>query len=122
MSIFSIIAEEKIDQAIKNGELNNITCKGKPLDLQKPKLPNDLHIGYKILKNAGYLPEEILIEKDIRNINNLLESTTEFDKKKLLIKKLNEKTLKLNMLMEKNKVNRKVFNNYKTSIYKKLGL
>lgn len=54
------IAERKIAEAIANGELDDLPGAGKPLELDDDALiPEDLRMAYRILKNAGYAPEEI---------------------------------------------------------------
>jgi len=46
-----IIAERKIQEAILNGELDNLPGKGKPLQLEDESgIPKELRLAYKILK------------------------------------------------------------------------
>ncbi len=102
MSIIARMAEEKIKRAINNGELDNLTGKGKPLYLEKNSaIPEELRTSYKILKNAGVLPEELEVKKEIVTLQNLLDCCYD-DKEKLnLKKKLNENMLRYNILMER---------------------
>ena len=66
MYIFELIAENKIREAIENGELDNLPCKGKPLQLDNlAHVPEELRAAYTILKNAGVLPEELQLKKEI---------------------------------------------------------
>ncbi len=51
VDVFLNIAEEKIRQAIRNGDLDNIPGKGKPLQLEDLSMvPPELRMSYKILK------------------------------------------------------------------------
>ena len=58
--MMDFIAEQKIAEAIANGELDGLPGAGKPLALDDDALvPEDLRMAYRILKNAGYVPEEV---------------------------------------------------------------
>ncbi|MFN8006008.1 MAG: DUF1992 domain-containing protein [Terriglobia bacterium] len=59
------------------GEFSNLSGKGKPLDLESYfSAPEDLRLGHSLLKNAGFVPEEIQLLKDIRQLENQYRSTT----------------------------------------------
>lgn len=74
------IAERKIEQAIRRGELSNLRGSGKPL-----KLENDAHVpaaqrmAYRILKNSGYVPEEVLLRRNIGETAAALGTTAKTD-------------------------------------------
>ncbi|EJV75039.1 J-domain-containing protein [Bacillus cereus] len=88
MDVFLNIAEEKIRQAIRNGDLDHIPGKGKPLQLEDLSMvPPELRMSYKILKNAGMIPPEMELQKDI-----------------LKIEELTAKTLRFQQVMEKRKI------------------
>ena len=58
--MMDLIAERRIEEAIANGELDDLPGAGKPLALDDDALvPEDLRMAYRILKNAGYVPEEV---------------------------------------------------------------
>jgi hypothetical protein len=58
--MMEFLAERKIAEAIANGELDELPGAGKPLTLDDDALvPEDLRMAYRILKNAGYAPEEV---------------------------------------------------------------
>ena len=60
MSMFARIAEQRIQEAVARGELDNLSLKGEPIPLEDlSAVPEELRMGYKILKNAGVLPEEL---------------------------------------------------------------
>ncbi len=123
MDIFWRIAEEKIQQAYRNGEFDDIDGMGKPLRLDDLSgIPEDLRMAYRILKNAGYTEEEMAIKKDIMTIEDLLKRCTDEEEQKLLEKDLSEKLLRYNSLLAKRRVktNSSVFKNYQEKIEKQL--
>ncbi len=101
MYIFEIIAERKIQQAIVDGEFDNLQGKGKPLaDDGLEMVPEDLRMAYKILKNSGIVPEEIELKKSIFQLNDLLNACVDEAERKQIRAKLNEKQLRYNLIME----------------------
>jgi hypothetical protein len=98
--IFShIIAERKIQEAIRNGELDDLPGRGKPLQLEDDShIPEELRLAYKILKHADCLPPELELKKDIVRMRDLLEGIDDLDEKYRLMKKLNFQIMKLNMM------------------------
>lgn len=61
-----IVAERKIQEAIENGEFDNLELAGKPLNLdENPYETFEQRMMSKILKNAGALPDWMQMEKDI---------------------------------------------------------
>ena len=79
MSIFSaihIIAERRIEEAIKDGKLDHPDWHNRPLPKEDPAMvPDDLKMAYKILKNSGFLPPEIEARKEINRLEELIAST-----------------------------------------------
>jgi len=101
MSIFEKIAERKIEQAMARGEFDNLSCKGKPLPPDELELvPEELRMAYKILKNAGIIPEEIELQKSIVNLTDLLNACINENERRNILLKINEKQLRYNMIME----------------------
>ena len=105
MDIFLIMAEERIRQSIQNGDFENLPGKGKPLELDDLSgVPEDLRMGYKILKNAGMVPEEVQLKKDMLKLEDLLACCIDEQERTSLQSKLTEKELRFNQLMEKRKM------------------
>jgi hypothetical protein len=93
------IVEERIREAQKNGEFDNLPGQGQPLPLDdNSHIPEDLRIAYKILKNADCLPPEIQEKKEIRQMEELLASIPDEKERYKLIKKINYKIMKLNLM------------------------
>lgn len=120
MDFLARIAEEKIQEAIKNGELDHLPGKGKPLKLEDlSHVPEDLRAGYILLKNAGIVPEEMQLKKEMISLQKLIDCCSDDEEKAVLTKKLNEKNLRFNMLMEKRKS--AAFSAYKGKIMDRFG-
>jgi hypothetical protein len=96
------IVEERIREAQKNGEFDDLPGRGKPLSLEdESHIPEDLRIAYKILKNADCLPPEILEKKEIHQMEELLATIPDEKERYKLIKKINYRIMKLNMMGKK---------------------
>jgi hypothetical protein len=102
MDILAKIAEQRIREAIERGEFDNLPLHGKPIKLDDlAGVPEHLRMGYKILKNAGVLPAEVQLKKEIVTLKNLLDACYDETEKNMLQQKMNEKMLRYNMLLEK---------------------
>jgi hypothetical protein len=96
--------EEQIRKAIEAGEFDNLEGAGKPLDLNTYfNTPEDVRMGYSVLKSAKVVPEEVDRLKEIGEIKEKIKTLVDEDEKRKLTKVLNEKTLALTLLMERNK-------------------
>ena len=99
MSYFWRIAEERIKEAQRAGAFDNLPGKGKRLDLEDLScVPEDLRIGYLILKNAHVLPPEAELLKDIHTIEDLLKHVEDEGERRALAKSIQFKLIRLDML------------------------
>ncbi|MBF0414050.1 MAG: DUF1992 domain-containing protein [Desulfamplus sp.] len=71
---FESLVEERILKAQKNGELDNLPGEGKPLNLDDMTIPEEFRMVHRILKNSGFLPPEVELRKQIRNLEDMLRS------------------------------------------------
>lgn len=107
MSIESAI-EGIIKAAMARGEFDNLAGSGKPLDLSAYfNTPEDVRMGYSVLKANNFVPEEVELLKEIADLKQKIASAPEGDERAALDKSLREKTLKLTLLFEKNRRNPK---------------
>ncbi|WP_319587165.1 DUF1992 domain-containing protein [uncultured Desulfobulbus sp.] len=90
LSIIQTIAERKIQQAMAEGTLPDLShWKDKPLPPDDmANVPEDLRMAYRLLKNAGYLPEEVAVRKEINRLEQLLETCTDEKEKVRQLKKI----------------------------------
>jgi hypothetical protein len=102
MDSFSRIAEQRIREALENGEFDNLKGQGKPIIFEDETwIPEDLRMAYRFLKNAGCIPPELEERNEVVNLFSLM-STLDDDKERLKkIRELNFKLLKLNMTRKK---------------------
>ena len=122
MDIFATIAERKIREAIRRGELDNLALKGRPIRAEDfSDVPEELRMGYKILKNAGILPAELQLNREILSLKDLIESCQNKEERKELKKRLTAKQLHYDILMEKI-VPSAAYHHYEARIREKLEL
>ena len=99
MSYFWRIAEERILDAQRAGAFDDLPGKGKPLNLEDLSwVPEDLRIGYHILKNAHVLPPEAELLKDIHTLEDLLKHVEDEGQRRALAKSIQLKMIRLDML------------------------
>ena len=71
--MFEFLAEQKIEEAIARGELDELPGSGRPLELDDdPLVPEELRLAYRVLKNAGYVPPEVDQLRDIAELEQLV--------------------------------------------------
>lgn len=96
------IVEKRIKEAQKKGDFDDLPGHGEPLEYKDDRhIPEDLRLAYKILKNANCLPPEVEEKKEIRQMEDMLVNAPDEKEKYKLIKKINFKIMKLNMLGNK---------------------
>lgn len=94
---FQKIIEQRIKDAQKKGDFDNLPGSGKRIDLtEDANVPEELRLAYKLLKNADCLPPEIEIKKDIKRTEELLAGMHDTADKYQILKKLNFLIMKLN--------------------------
>ncbi|MEY9095477.1 DnaJ family domain-containing protein [Paenibacillus sp. RC84] len=106
MNFLDSLVEQRIQEAIRNGDFDNLPGKGKPLVLEDwSAVPEELRLSYKIMKNSGFLPEEMQLRKDMITLEELLACCHDEEERGKLKKTLNAKKLRFNMLMEERSMN-----------------
>jgi DnaJ-like protein len=121
MDILAKIAEQRIHEAMERGAFDHLPFHGKPIKLDDlAGVPEHLRMGYKILKNAGVLPEEIQLKKEMLSLKTLLDACYDEMERQILQQKMNAKMLRYNMMMEK-QLHKAPYQKYHAKIMKKLG-
>ncbi len=99
---FSQLVESQIRKAQMKGDLDNLKGEGERLP-DRP-IGNDAdQIGYRIMAEAGALPEEIVLKRKIKAAAVHLQSLTEPGERKTAMAKLAELQLKLSIQEEARK-------------------
>lgn len=76
MSLLDRLADAHIEAAAERGEFDDLPGAGQPLNLDDDRhVPPELRAGYRLLKNAGFVPPEIESRRAIRDIEELLAAT-----------------------------------------------
>jgi len=96
MEVFRKIAEQRIQEAIESGELDNLRGSGRPLKLDDDAhIPEDLRISYRVLKNAGCIPPELELRNEIVSLRSLIDTIDDDMERMKRIRELNFKIMKL---------------------------
>lgn len=70
------LVEARIQRAIERGELTNLPGQGSPVCLDEDTcVAPELRLAYRILKNAGFVPEEIDLRREIMDLSVLIDAT-----------------------------------------------
>ncbi len=120
MDIFATIAERRIQEAIARGELDNLPGKGRPLPPDElAGVPEELRMAYKVIKNAGCLPPEVVLAKEIATLRNLVDSLEDDETRRQKLRELNFKLLRFN-IMRKRPFNLDDFPDYRERIEERI--
>ena len=81
------IAEARIQEAMERGELRDLPGEGKPLLLDDDSaIPEELRVAYRVLKNAGFLPPELQLRKEVREAELLLQQLPESERSRARVR------------------------------------
>jgi len=73
MWLIDRLAEQQIREAQARGAFDNLPGAGQPLRLDDDAaVPQELRTAYRLLKNAGYLPPELQLRREIAEAEQLL--------------------------------------------------
>lgn len=101
LTALHLIAERRIEEFFqKDGGPDLSHWKNKPLPVEDlSNVPADLRMAYKILKNGGYVPEEVALRKEINRTEDLLAHCRDEQEKVKQMKKLGYLQFKLECRM-----------------------
>jgi hypothetical protein len=87
--MLDFLAEQKLEEAVSRGELDDLPGAGRPLELDDDRLiPEELRVAYRILKNAGYIPQELETLGEIGALERLIAETADDAARARAVKKL----------------------------------
>ena len=99
MDSFERIAENRILEAIEAGLLDHLEGQGRPFQFEDDShIPPELRMAYKILKNAGCLPPELELRKEVVRLQDLVASMPDTAEKLMQMRRLNFFVMKLNLM------------------------
>lgn len=98
MFLIDQLAEARILEAMQRGEFDDLPGTGKPLRLEDDRLvPEELRTAYRILKNAGYIPPELGMRRQISELAQLLGTVDDLEVKKDTRKRMQLLGLRLSL-------------------------
>ncbi len=100
--LFEKLALGRIEEAMRNGAFDDLPGRGKRIDLTEYfSVPEELRAAYAVLKNAGVLPEEAQLLKDIHELGEQLSRCTEESRRRVLRRDIERKQLSYRILRER---------------------
>lgn len=121
MLLLDQTAETRIREAMERGEFDNLPGQGQSLSLDDDRrVPESLRAAYRILKNAGYLPPEMEIRREIRNIEQLLIITEDETERRQARKRLDYLLTTLETASERSR-NLQIEQHYYKKLIQRLG-
>lgn len=98
MDVIDQLAERRIHEAALQGEFDDLPGSGQPLVLDDDTLvPEELRVAYRMLKNAGYLPPELQLGKEIAEAEHLLSLMQDTDEHAIAQRRLRCLHTRLNL-------------------------
>jgi hypothetical protein len=107
MSIDKLV-ESKIKEAMERGEFDNLSGKGKPIDLTAYfETPEDIRVAQSVLKNAGMTSREVDLLGEITKLKQVLLAVTDEKKKLEIRQQIEQKQIEFSLMMERQKRQRR---------------
>ncbi len=105
---FEKFVEEQIQKAIAEGKFDNLKGAGKPVNLDEYfAAPEDVRAVYSILKNHEFVPQEVELLREIGELKERIKNSTDEKQSTELMKILNEKSMALALILERNKLRKR---------------
>ena len=105
---FSRIAENRITEAMAQGEFENLPGAGQPLDFEEYfRTPEDLRMAYSILKSAHCVPAEVELLNDVARLERAIAQAADPTARQSLQRALTDRQTQLAVMLEKTSRRRK---------------
>lgn len=90
MRLLDRLAEDRIAEAQRRGEFDNLRGQGRPLSIDDDALrvPEELRLAYRILENGGFVPEGVAVRKEIHDTEALLRHLDDGEQRTLALRRL----------------------------------
>jgi hypothetical protein len=99
MDAIAWIAEQRIREAMDRGLFESSPYRGRRVELREDEsIPPELRMAFKILRDAGCLPPEVELRKDVATLSELLDTIVDPEERKRIGRALNDKLLRLELL------------------------
>ncbi|HUI89855.1 MAG TPA: DUF1992 domain-containing protein [Anaerolineales bacterium] len=104
---FDRMIEAIIKEAMERGEFDDLSGKGKPLDLTAYfDTPEEVRAAYAVLKNAGMPPREVQLLKEIAELKQIASAMADEKKRFDLRQEIREKQVEFGVIMERSHLRR----------------
>ncbi len=98
---FSRIAENRIRQAMAEGQFENLPGTGQPLNLEEYfSTPEDLRLAYSILRNANCVPSEVELLNEVSRLERAIAETADATARQSLQRALRDRRTQLAVVLE----------------------
>ena len=99
--VWRLIAERRIQEAIARGELDELPLAGRPISNDMAGVPAEQRLAFRVLKNAGVVPEEVQLMQQRRELRDQLRRASSPERRTQLVRELNAVESQYNFLMER---------------------
>ena len=105
---FDRIVEAIIKEAMERGEFDNLSGKGKPIDLSEYfETPEEVRLAHSVLKSAGMTPREVDLLKEIAELKQIRAALVDEKKKQEIGKQIQQKQVEFSLMLERQKRERR---------------
>src|SRR5262249_47734454 len=102
VSVMARIAEARIVEAIERGDLDDLPRSRPPPELADPSPgPAQGRPPHKVLRNAGVLPPELELSREIHVLGALIDETADEDERERLRREWRRRQLHYSILVER---------------------
>jgi len=99
---FDRLAENRIREAMEQGEFDNLPGAGQPLSLEEYfSTPEDLRMAHSVLKNANCRPLEVELLNEIARLEQAMTAALDATARERLQRELANRRIELAILLER---------------------
>lgn len=99
---FSRLAENRIREAMAQGQFENLPGAGQPLNLEEYfSTPEDVRMAYSILRSAKCVPAEVELLNDVSRLERAIAETADPTARQSLQRTLTDRQTQLAVVLER---------------------
>jgi len=99
MDAIAWIAEQRIRETMDQGLFDNSPCRGRRVDLEESEsIAPELRMAFKVLKDAGCLPPEVELRREVASLSELLDTLADGAERQRIRRELADRRLRLELL------------------------
>ena len=90
MWLIDRLAESRIEEAMRAGEFDDLPGRGERIPAEPESMvPEELRTGYRLLKNAGFVPPEVTLLREVSEVEELMAGMDCGELRNRAVKRLN---------------------------------